>query len=70
MIQLDIDDEEREILAGVLTSYLSDLRMEISHTDSQDVREMLKHRKAVLQKVLASLGAGQMGERLDPPRNG
>lgn len=68
MIQLDVDNEERKILAGVLTSYLSDLRMEISHTDSQDVREMLKRRKAVLQKVLASLGAEQTGERFETPR--
>ena len=68
MIQIDVDNEEREILVGVLTSYLSDLRMEISNTDSMDVREMLKRRKAVLQKVLTSLGAGQTGERPDAAR--
>ncbi len=56
MVQLDINDEEREILVGVLNSYLSDLRMEISNTDSLDVREMLKRRKAVLQKVRGALG--------------
>lgn len=55
MVQLDINDEEREILVGVLDSYMSDLRMEISNTDSQDVREMLKTRKDVLKKVRDSL---------------
>lgn len=55
MVQLDIDNEEREILAGVLDSYLSDLRMEISNTDSMDFREILKKRKAVLQKVRRSI---------------
>ena len=60
MVQLDINDEEREILAGVLDSYLSDLRMEISHTDSMDFREILKKRKAVLQKVMRALGASNV----------
>lgn len=60
MVQLDINDEEREILAGVLDSYLSDLRMEISHTDSMDFREILKKRKAVLRKVLSALGASNV----------
>lgn len=56
MVQLDINDEEREVLAGVLDSYLSDLRMEISNTDSLDFREMLKKRKAVVKKVRGALG--------------
>ena len=55
MIQLDLDDNEREILADVLDSYLSDLRMEISHTDRLEFREMLKERKAVLMRVLKVL---------------
>jgi len=60
MIELDLDDNERAILTTVLDSYLSDLRMEISHTDRQDFREMLKERKAVLMKVLEALEALQV----------
>ncbi|MGH7544161.1 MAG: hypothetical protein ACREK7_09500 [Gemmatimonadota bacterium] len=56
MIELDLDDHEREILGTVLRSYLSDLRMEIADTDRQDFRDMLKERKAVIGKVLAAMG--------------
>ena len=55
-IQLDLTADELEALVGVLKSYLSDLRMEISGTDSQDFRDMLKERKRVLEKVLTGLG--------------
>jgi hypothetical protein len=54
---IDLDIEERRILQGVLESYLSDLRMEISHTDRLAFREMLKKRKKVLHKMLDVLRA-------------
>lgn len=52
MIHLDLSDEEQQVLAEVLDSYLSELHTEISHTDTRDYREMLKGRKAVLTKLL------------------
>jgi hypothetical protein len=55
-MRVDLSIEEKRILHSVLESTLSDLRMEIADTDSQDFREMLKARKAVLQKVLEALG--------------
>ena len=55
MINLDLTKEENDILAVVLESYLSDLRMEIADTDSMDFRESLKKRKDVLNKVLETL---------------
>ncbi len=55
MINLDLTKEENDILAMVLESYLSDLRMEIADTDSMDFRESLKKRKDVLNKVLETL---------------
>jgi hypothetical protein len=58
VIQLDLNDEEREILGVVLDSFLSDLRMEIADTDRMDFREMLKRRKAVIQKVIAAVEEG------------
>jgi hypothetical protein len=56
MIHLDLDDKERQILGETLRSYLSDLRYEIADTDSQDFRERLKDRQAVLEKINAALG--------------
>jgi hypothetical protein len=55
MINLDLTKEEKDILAMVLESYLSDLRMEIADTDSMDFRESLKKRKDVLKKVLETV---------------
>ena len=55
MLELKLDEEEASILADVLENDLSDLRMEIAHTDSFDYREMLKRRKAVLMKAVESL---------------
>ncbi len=55
MIELDLDDNERQILVTVVDSYLSDLRMEIADTDRLEFREMLKERKAVLVRVLEIL---------------
>lgn len=55
MIQLDLTPEEARILAEILESDHSDLRMEIADTDSLDFREMLKRRKAVLAKAIAGL---------------
>ena len=56
MIQLDLDREETALLAEALTSYLSDLRMEIADTDRQEFREGLKRKKQVLLKTLEALG--------------
>jgi len=56
MIHLDFSTDEVKILASVIESYLSELRMEIADTDNHDFREMLKERKAVLEKTLETLG--------------
>lgn len=58
MIQIDLTAKEREILADVLESYLSDLRMEIASTDRMDFREELKAQKAVIEKALEVLRPG------------
>ena len=55
MIQLDLTKEEKDILTEILENDLSDLRMEITDTDSSDFREMLKKQKEVLKKVLETL---------------
>ena len=55
MLQLDLSDEEQKILRSMLESDLSDLRMEISETDSREFKEMLKKRKELLEKILTVL---------------
>ena len=59
MVQLDLDEEERAILVTVLESYLSDLRMEIAHTDRMAFRDMLKQRKEVILKALAAISVAE-----------
>jgi hypothetical protein len=57
MPTLELDPREATTLADVLTDYLSDLRMEIANTDSQDVRDELKAREEFLKDLLLRLGA-------------
>lgn len=52
VIHLKLNIEEKEILIGVLESYVSDLRYEIADTDSFDFRTGLKKKEAVLTKLL------------------
>ena len=57
MLHLDLTTEEQQTLAYLLEECISDLRMEIVDTDSVDYKEMLKHRKHVLTKLLQALQA-------------
>jgi hypothetical protein len=59
MVHLELSREDAEALAQVLESELSDLRYEISNTDSLDYREKLKRTKAVLEDVVGQLGAAR-----------
>jgi len=56
-VQLNLTDEELEILAGVLESYLSDLREEITDTQREDFRESLRIRTKVIVKALEHIQA-------------
>jgi hypothetical protein len=56
MFQLELNPTEKEILVSILEVCLSDLRMEIADTDSQDYRDVLKERKGVIVKTLSALG--------------
>lgn len=56
MINLELDEQEREVLSKVLQNYLSDLSYEIADTDNLDFRNELKAKRAVLEKISQSLG--------------
>ena len=55
MVKLDLTPEEIKVLVEVLTSCISNLRMEICDTDRKDFREEIKERKELLMKIVETL---------------
>ncbi|HSF30670.1 MAG TPA: hypothetical protein VLK82_09410 [Candidatus Tectomicrobia bacterium] len=55
MVQIILTHEEAATLRNVLSSYVSDLRMEVANTDSRPFREHLKRDEAMLKKLLQQL---------------
>jgi hypothetical protein len=55
MTPLMLNDDEREVLAEILDSEISDLRMEIMDTDTVAYKETLKNRERILKHILATL---------------
>jgi hypothetical protein len=58
-MELPLQPAEASLLHRVLTSYLSDLRMEISNTEQYEFREELKADEALIKGLIARLE--QMG---------
>ncbi|KAA3610733.1 MAG: hypothetical protein D8M58_21055 [Calditrichaeota bacterium] len=52
MFTENLNIEEKQIIVETLEMFLSDLRMEISHTDKKEFRDELKHRKTVIAKTI------------------
>lgn len=55
MKRLELNDPEADELRYILETYLSDLRFEISNTDSKDYRDGLKAREALVKDWLQRL---------------
>ena len=55
MVTLRLDDKKSDLLKQVLDVSLSELHMEIAHTDSWEYREMLKEREESLKEILHEL---------------
>jgi hypothetical protein len=55
MTELALTPEEAEVLRQVLGRCVSDLELEIAHTDHADFRAMLRQRRAVLTGLHARL---------------
>ena len=62
MVQLVLTAEEAALLGETLTSYLSDLRMEIADTEAMDFREALKQREVFLKRFLQTLSQEQVSQ--------
>lgn len=54
-VRVEFTPDESKALKQALESYLSDLRMEIVDTDSQDFREGLKHEKHLLEAIVLKI---------------
>ncbi len=52
---LDLEPEEAAVLSRVLTTFLSDLRMEIVDTEDYDMREALKGDEEIIKRIIRSL---------------
>jgi len=55
MVNIDLSPDEKKVLVEVLTTCISNLRMEICDTDRKDFREEIKERKELLMKVVDAL---------------
>ena len=57
MVTLTLGRRDAAVLAQVLESYLSELRVEIIHTDNRTFRESLKDRRDTLRRIVDALEA-------------
>jgi len=56
-MKLEMTSEELEVLREVLESELKEIDVEVFRTDTHDFKELLKHRRAVLEGFMAKLSA-------------
>jgi hypothetical protein len=56
MPTFELTPEELELLQEILTSDLSELRMEIADTDNSRFKDGLKHRKQKVMDIMEKLG--------------
>ena len=55
MMQLNLTDKEEQHLKEAVSRRLSELDHEIAHTDSMAFKDMLKHRRETMQKIIEKL---------------
>ena len=58
-MELTLQPEEATLLTQILTNYVSDLRMEISNTDSYELRQQLQRDEATIKGIIARLEQGR-----------
>lgn len=54
-MELTLRPEEATLLRQILTNYLSDLRMEISNTDSYELRQTLHRDENTIKEIISRL---------------
>jgi hypothetical protein len=60
MQHIELSAQEIESLREVIESRLAQLEVEIDRTDTHDFKEMLKHKRTLLQQVLAKLATASV----------
>ncbi|MBI3978040.1 MAG: hypothetical protein HY331_07635 [Chloroflexi bacterium] len=58
-MELSLQPDEVALLDRVLTTYLGDLRMEVSNTENYDLRQSLKRDEALIKAILVRLREGR-----------
>lgn len=61
MTSLELTLEEHEVLTELLANRLSELEIELVHTDHKDFKQMLKRRQRLLTQVLEKLRSAPVG---------
>jgi hypothetical protein len=56
-IEIELTPKEIETFKEVLENFVSDLRMEITDTDKQEYREILKAKKNLIARIIQQLEA-------------
>jgi hypothetical protein len=57
MPRIELSDDEAVVLEEILTSWKSELRMEIADTDAKAYRETLQRKERVVEGVLRRLNS-------------
>ena len=60
MQNLEFTAEEQEVLKDVLRHDIDEIEIEVFRTDTHDFKQMLKHRRALLEHMLSKLSATQV----------
>jgi len=55
MFLIELNRIEAEMLYGILGDCLSELRMEVAHTDDRDYRKTLLEQESLIKKILRRL---------------
>jgi hypothetical protein len=55
MQKFELTTEEAEVLRDILQHNLNELDVEVFRTDTHDFKEMLRHRRDVIERILGRL---------------
>ena len=61
MQNFEFSPEELEVLREVLQHGLNEIDVEVFRTDTHDFKEMLKHRRQIMEHILAKLSPTAVG---------
>ena len=56
MPRIELEEREATVLARILEDFVSETRMEVADTDSQEFRDDLKQREKIAKDLLDKLG--------------